>query len=253
MNSFWSVAVAAAVSVAGFSVSTTIAAAEKTVVLIHGAFANSSSWSKVIPLLQEKGLNVVAVQNPLSSLAADVDATKRAIDAQSGPVILVGHSYGGMVITQAGVNPKVAALVYVAAFAPPKGESINGLGKGEAPSWAGSSKLDAGGYFSLTAEAVEKYFAQDLPKKEASIVAATQVPIFRGAFDDRVTETAYSTKPSWFVVPKGDRMIPPQAQLGMAKAANAKITEIDASHVVMLSKPKAVAEVILAASSSVKD
>src|SRR5215471_11924802 len=118
-----------------------VTAAEKTVVLVHGAFADGSSWTKVIPLLQAKGLRAVAVQNPLSSLAADVDATKRVIDAQSGPVILVGHSYGGIVITQAGVNPKVAALVYVAAFVPPMGQSANGLGKdGPPPPWAGSIK-----------------------------------------------------------------------------------------------------------------
>ena len=253
MNSLMSVAVAAAVSIAGVVSTPNVAAAEKTVVLIHGAFADGSSWNRVIPLLQAKGLKVVAVQNPLSSLAADVDATNRAIDAQSGPVILVGHSYGGMVITQAGVNPKVAALVYIAAFAPPKGESINEIGKGQPPSWAGSATKDAGGFFWLKQEAVEKFFAQDLPKKEASVLAATQGPIFGGAFDDEVTETAYASKPSWFVVPKQDRMIPPEAQLGMAKAANAKITEINASHVVMLSKPKAVADVILAASSSIKN
>jgi pimeloyl-ACP methyl ester carboxylesterase len=122
-------AVAALTTLLGISTVQPAPAAEETVVLVHGAFADGSSWSKVIPLLQAKGLKVVAVQNPLSSLAADVDATKRVIDAQSGPVILVGHSYGGVVITQAGVNPKVAALVYVAAFAPPNGQSVNGLGK----------------------------------------------------------------------------------------------------------------------------
>jgi pimeloyl-ACP methyl ester carboxylesterase len=253
MKSFISVAVVAAASVAAVVSTPNVAAAEKTVVLIHGAFADGSSWNRVIPLLQAKGLKVVAVQNPLSSLEADVSAANRAIDAQSGPVILVGHSYGGMVITQAGVNPKVAALVYIAAFAPPKGESINEIGKGQPPSWAGSATKDAGGFFWLKPEAVEKFFAQDLPRKEASVLAATQGPIFGGAFDDEVTETAYATKRSWFVVPKQDRMIPPDAQLGMAKAANAKITEINASHVVMLSKPKAVADVILAASSSIKN
>jgi pimeloyl-ACP methyl ester carboxylesterase len=229
-------------------------AAEKTVVLVHGAFADGSSWTKVIPLLQAKGLGVVAVQNPLSSLAADVDATKRVIDAQSGPVILVGHSYGGVVITQAGVNPKVAALVYVAAFAPPKGQSVTGVGKeGPPPPWADSVKEDSGGYLTLTPEGIAKFFAQDLPPKEAAVIAATQGPTFKGALDDKVTETAYETKPTWAIVAKADRMIPPDAERAMAKTANAKITELDSSHVVMLSKPNEVADVILAATAAVKD
>jgi pimeloyl-ACP methyl ester carboxylesterase len=229
-------------------------AAEKTVVLVHGAFADGSSWSKVIPLLQAEGLSVIAVQNPLSSLAADVDATKRVIDAQSGPVILVGHSYGGVVITQAGVNPKVAALVYVAAFVPPKGQSANGTTKDSPPPpWAGSIKTDSGGYLSLTPEGIAKFFAQDLPPKEAAVIAATQGPTFHGAFDDKVTETAYTTKPTWAIVATADRMIPPDLERAMAKAANAKITELDSSHVVMLSKPRQVADVILAAAAAVRD
>jgi pimeloyl-ACP methyl ester carboxylesterase len=230
------------------------AATEKTVVLVHGAFADGSSWRKVIPLLQAKGLKVVAVQNPLSSLAADVDATKRVIDAQSGPVILVGHSYGGVVITQAGVNPKVAALVYAAAFAPPKGESVNSLGKGQpAPPWAASVKADSGGYLSLTPEGIAKFFAQDLPAKEAAVLAATQGPTFNGAFDDKVTETAYTSKPTWYIVASADRMIPPDVEAAMAKAANAKVITLASSHVVMLSRPKDVANVILAAAAAVKD
>jgi pimeloyl-ACP methyl ester carboxylesterase len=169
-------------------------------------------------------------------------------------VILVGHSYGGAVITQAGVHPKVAALVYVAAFAPPKGESVNGLGKGQpAPPWSGSITADSGGYLSLTPEGMAKFFAQDLPAKETAIVAATQGPTFSGAFDDKVTETAYAKKPSWYVIAKQDRMIPPDSEMAMAKAANAKITAVQSSHVAMLSKPKEVAEVILAAAASVKE
>ena len=247
-------AVAALTALLGVSTVQPAPAAEKTVVLVHGAFADGSSWSKVIPLLQAKGVKVVAVQNPLSSLAADVDATKRVIDAQSGPVILVGHSYGGVVITQAGVNPKVAALVYVAAFAPPNGQSVNGLGKGQPPpAWAASIKADSGGYLSLTPDGVAKFFAQDLPPKEAAILAATQGPTFAGAFDDKVTETAYTAKPTWYVVAKKDRMIAPEAEMAMAKAANAKITTLETSHVAMLSKPKEVATVILAAAAAVKE
>jgi pimeloyl-ACP methyl ester carboxylesterase len=256
MKSFRPIAIAAFIACSNFGAleACAIEATAKTVVLVHGAFADGSSWAKVIPLLQAKGLNVIAIQNPLSSLAADVDAAKRAIEAQSGPVILVGHSYGGVVITQAGVHPKVAALVYVAAFAPPKGESVNGLGKGQpAPPWSGSIKADSGGYLSLTPEGVGKFFAQDLPTKEIAILAATQGPTFSGAFDDKVTETAYSAKPSWYVVAKQDRMIPPDVEMAMAKAANAKITTVESSHVAMLSKPKEVADVILAAAASVKE
>jgi pimeloyl-ACP methyl ester carboxylesterase len=257
MRPFQLIALAALIGSSSLGVSK-ISAAEapkKTVVLVHGAFADGSSWAKVIPLLQAKGLNVVAVQNPLSSLAADVDATKRVIVAQTGPVILVGHSYGGMVITQAGVNPKVAALVYVASFAPPMGESVNGLGKGHpAPAWAGSVKTDSAGYHALTPEGVANFFAQDLPAKEIAIVAATQGPTSGVAFDDKVvTETAYTTKPSWAVVAKQDRMIEPEAEIAMAKAANAKITAVASSHVAMLSKPKEVADVILAAAAAVKE
>jgi pimeloyl-ACP methyl ester carboxylesterase len=256
MRPFRLIALAALIasSTLGVSKLSAAEAPKKTVVLVHGAFADGSSWAKVIPLLQAKGLNVVAVQNPLSSLAADVDATKRVIEAQTGPVILVGHSYGGMVITQAGVNPKVAALVYVAAFAPPMGESVNGLGKGHpAPAWAGSVKTDSAGYHSLTPEGVANFFAQDLPAKEIAIVAATQGPTSGVAFDDKVTETAYTTKPSWAVVAKQDRMIGLEPEISMAKAANAKITAVASSHVAMLSKPKEVANVILAAAAAVKE
>ena len=256
MKSFRCIATAALIASSSFGAwnASAAEAAAKTVVLVHGAFADGSSWAKVIPLLQAKGLNVIAVQNPLSSLAADVDAARRAIEAQTGPVILVGHSYGGVVITQAGVHPKVAALVYVAAFAPPKGESVSGLGKGQpAPPWSGSIKADSGGYLSLTPEGIGKFFAQDLPAKESAILAATQGPTFGGAFDDKVTETAYSEKPSWYVVAKQDRTIPPDLEMAMAKAANAKITAVESSHVAMLSKPKEVAEVILAAAGSVKE
>ncbi|MBZ9681737.1 alpha/beta hydrolase [Mesorhizobium sp. B2-7-3] len=226
---------------------------KKTVVLVHGAFADGSSWSKVIPLLEAKGLNVVAVQNPLSSLAADVDATMRVIDAQPGPVILVGHSWAGVVISQAGVNDKVKALVYVAAFAPPKGVSINELGKGQPPPpWASALQPDSGGYLRLSAEGVAKYFAQDLPPAEIGVIAATQGPAFSGIFDEKLTAAAYETKPSWYIVARHDGMIPPAAEAAMAKAIGAKVTELPTSHVAMLAKPREVADVILAAVDSVK-
>ncbi|MCA0016239.1 alpha/beta hydrolase [Mesorhizobium sp. B292B1B] len=227
-------------------------APKKTVVLVHGAFADGSSWSKVIPLLEAKGLNVVAVQNPLSSLAADVDATRRVIDAQPGPVILVGHSWGGVVISQAGVNDKVKALVYVAAFAPPKGVSINDLGKGQPAPWAGSLQADSAGYLRLTPEGVARHFAQDLPAVEISLIAATQGPAFSGIFDERLEAAAYETKPSWYIVAKNDGMIPPAAEAAMAKAIGAEVTELSTGHVPMLSRPREVADVILAAADALK-
>ena len=225
----------------------------KTVVLVHGAFADGSSWNKVIPLLEAKGLNVVAVQNPLSSLDADVDATKRAIDMAPGSVILVGHSWAGVVITQAGVNDKVKALVYVAAFALPNGQSVNSASAGSPPlPWLSSVIPDAKGFLRLSDEAVGKYFAQDLSKKEIALLAATQGPTFGGLFDEKLTAAAYESKPSWYVVAKHDGMIPTQAEQAMASAIKATVTEVDGSHVVMLSKPQEVADVILAAAATVK-
>ena len=248
-NSIRAAAVAAAMTIGSAAIA---AAAPTTVVLVHGAFADGSSWSKVIPLLEAKGLRVVAVQNPLSSLAADVDATKRAIGTAPGAVVLVGHSWGGQVISQAGVDDKVKALVYVAAFALPKGQSVNSASAG-APKlpWLAELQPDAGGYVRLSDKAVATYFAQDLPKAEIAVVAATQGPTFGGAFDDKLTEAAYLTKPSWYIVAKKDGMIPPPVEQAMAAGIKAKVTEIDASHVVMLSQPEAVAKVILAAAASI--
>jgi pimeloyl-ACP methyl ester carboxylesterase len=222
--------------------------AQKTIVLIHGAFADGSSWDKVIPLLQARSLKVVAVQNPLTSLADDVAAAKRVIDAQPGPVILVGHSWGGTVITEAGSNDKVAALVFVAAFAPDVGESTADLGKnGPPPPGSASIKPDSAGFLYLTPEGVAKDFAQDLPAAQTKLMAVTQGPIFAKAFEDKVTSAAWKNKPSWFIVAKNDRMIQPALEYAMAKKINAKITALPTSHVPMQSRPKDVAAVIIAA------
>jgi pimeloyl-ACP methyl ester carboxylesterase len=227
--------------------------AQKAVVLIHGAFADGSSWDKVIPLLQAKGLKVVAVQNPLTSLADDVAAGKRAIDAQSGPVILVGHSWAGTVITELGDDPKVAALVYVAAFAPDVGESTSDLGKGgPPPPGAASIRPDAAGFLYLTPEGVAKDFAQDLPAAQTKVMAVTQGPIFAKTFDEKVSKAAWKSKPSWFIVAEKDRMIQPDLERAMAKKINAKITALPTSHVAMQSRPNDVAAVILAAAAAVK-
>src|SRR2546423_707618 len=190
----------------------------KTVVLVHGAFADGSSWDKVIPLLQARGLKVVAVQNPLTSLADDAASVKRVIDAQSGPVILVGHSWGGTVITEVGGDDKVAALVFVAAFAPDVGESTADLGKdGPPPPGATSIRPDPAGYLYLTPEGVAKDFAQDLPATQTRVMAVTQGPIFGKAFDEKVTKAAWQNKASWFIVAEKDRKIQPALSRAIAK------------------------------------
>jgi pimeloyl-ACP methyl ester carboxylesterase len=223
----------------------------KTVVLVHGLWADGSSWNKVIPLLLAKGLKVIAVQNPLTSLADDVAATRRVIDNQTGPVILVGHSWGGMVITQAGDDPKVAALVYVAAFAPDEGQAVADLVK-DLPPPPGSASVypDAAGFLWLTPEGIAKDFASDLPAAETKVMAATQGPTPSKTFEEKVSTAAWKTKPSWFVVAQKDRMIQPDLERAMAKKIKASTTELPTSHVAMLSRPKDVAAVILRAAAS---
>jgi len=223
-----------------------------TVIFVHGAFADGSSWNRVIPFLQQKSVHVVSVQNPLSSLANDVAATRRAIDQAKGPVVLVGHSWAGAVITQAGSDPKVRALVYVAAFAPEAGMSVNDMGKGAPPlPWQKSIIVSADGYITLPAKVVAEDFAQDVPKREAEILAATQGATATRAFDDKLSIAAWHGKPCWYIVSKRDRMITPEAERAMAHAIGARVTEIDASHVVMLSHPNKVAAVIESALANV--
>ena len=225
----------------------------KSIVLVHGAWADGSNYAKIIPILEKAGYNVVAVQNPLSSMAASVDATKRVIDAQPGKVILVGHSLGGAVITEAGANDKVAGLVYIAAFAPPEGSSVNDLLKdqGNLP-WTQTLQIDAGGYASLSKEGVAKYFAQDLPPAEIDLIAATQGPVFGGMLDEMMSVAAYTTRPTWYIVAKHDNMIPPVLEASLAKVMGATTTVLDSSHVAMISKPQEVADIILEAAKSAK-
>src|SRR5271154_1162365 len=217
----------------------------KNIVFVHGAWADGSSWSKVIPLLEAKGLHVVAVQNPLTSLADDVAATKRAIALQDGPVILVGHSYGGAVITEAGNDPKVVGLVFVAAFAPGDGESVASISKPyPAAPLGGELRPDAQGFLSVTPKGIAEDFAQDLPEKEKQILTATQGPTNGACFGATITTAAWKTKPSWFVIAGNDRAIPPElekAEATMMKAASITVTS---SHVAMLSHPKEVAELV---------
>jgi pimeloyl-ACP methyl ester carboxylesterase len=222
----------------------------KNIVLVHGAFADGSSWAKVIPLLQARGFNVTAVQSPLTSLADDVAATRRALARQDGPAILVGHSWAGVVITEAGMDPKVAGLVYVAAFAPDKGEAVGELGKAYPPPPAVSAPIvDKEGYLSLSTDAVVKHFASDLPEKEARVVAATQGPIAASAFGAQVSSVAWKSKPSWYIVSKLDGAIAPDEERFFAKRMKATTTELRTSHLPMLSQPKAVAAVILDAAA----
>jgi pimeloyl-ACP methyl ester carboxylesterase len=221
----------------------------KTVVLVHGAFADGSSWNRVIPLLKARGLNVVAVQNPLSSLADDVAATRRALKNVEGPVVLVGHSWGGAVITEAGLDEKVKSLVYVAAFAPSEGQSVAALGQGY-PTPPGIATLvsDAEGYVSMTPPELARNFAQDVPAAEAALMAATQAPIRGSAFEEKVSTAAWKTKPSWFIVTTRDRMIAPELQYDMAKRIGAHTVSLPTSHVPMASDPRDVAAAIVEAS-----
>jgi pimeloyl-ACP methyl ester carboxylesterase len=243
-----------ALAALALTVGTTTASADTakpTIVLCHGAFADGASWDKVIPLLEAKGYTVVAIHEPLSSLADDVAVAKRAIAQQPGDVILVGHSYGGMIITDAGNDPKVKALVYVAAFAPDANETITDLGKGKpAPPWQAQLKVDSAGFATLPADAVAKYFAPDLAPAEIKLVAATQGPISTTVFGAKVATPAWKTKPSWYLRAEDDQMIDPAGQALMAKRANATVTSIKSSHVAMLSHPADVAKVILAAATA---
>jgi pimeloyl-ACP methyl ester carboxylesterase len=220
------------------------------IVLVHGAWADGSSWSKVVPLLEKKGFHVVCVQNPLTSFADDVAATKRIIDAQDGPVLLVGHSYGGAVITEAGNDPKVAGLVYVAAFAPDKGESSGSLGKpyGATPGVTELRPL-GDGFLVLTPKGVSEDFAPDLTTGERDILLATQTPTQGAALGTEISTAAWRSKPSWFVIASNDRMISPEQERVTAKRMNAKTLILPTSHVPMLSRPKDVAEFIVQATS----
>jgi pimeloyl-ACP methyl ester carboxylesterase len=251
----------AAMLTVGGAIAHDAAAAEKktdagapatTAVLVHGAFADGSSWSKIIPLLQAQGLKVVAVQNPLTALADDVAFARRVIDAQTGPVVLVGHSWGGTVITQAGANDKVKALVYVAAFAPSVGEtSLDGVKGYPASPGLASPIATPDGFLTLAADNVSKDFAQDVSAEEANLIAITQGAVRGANFEEKVTSAAWSAKPSWYIVAEQDRMIHPDAQRALAKKIKATTIALPSSHVPMLSKPKEVADVIVAAAKSI--
>ncbi|WP_341835312.1 alpha/beta hydrolase [Chitinophaga pollutisoli] len=220
----------------------------KNVVLVHGAFADGSSWSKVIPGLTAAGLNVIAVQNPLISLEDDVAATKRAIALMDGPVLLVGHSYGGMVITEAGNDPKVAGLVYVAALIPNDGQSVMDVVQ-PYPAAPGSAefKPDAEGFISLSSKGIHQHFAQDLPETDRQVIFATQTPWATKATVTKISTAAWKSKPSWAIIGMEDHMVPPVLARAEAKMIKAKTTELKSSHVPMVSMPQKVTEIILGA------
>ena len=221
-----------------------------TVVLVHGAWANASSWSKVIPLLQAKGLNVVAAQNPLSSPTDDVAATTRIVNAQDGPVLLVGHSYGGYVITEVGNNPKVVGMVYVAAFGPDTGETLTTTAAVFAPAPVVTELHPiADNYLLLTPQGVTEDFAQDLTDAEKKILVVTQAPTSASIFGTPITKAAWLTKPSWYSVSANDRTINPDYERFAAKRMNATTIEVPSSHVAMLAQPEAIANLIIQAAT----
>jgi pimeloyl-ACP methyl ester carboxylesterase len=217
-----------------------------SIVLVHGAFADGSGWQKVIPLLEAKGFAVTAVQNPMTSIADDAATTKRVIEAQKGDVVLVGHSYGGAVITVAGAgSDKVKALVYIAAFAPDTGETIGGLIGSYPPTALGGALVpDSAGFLYIDRAKFHEIFAQDVPKGEAAIMAATQKPVAGSSFGEPITAAAWRNIPSWYAVSKSDHAINPDSERFMAQRMGAKITEIEASHVSFISQPAEIARII---------
>ena len=228
------------------------ASARPTVVLVHGGFVDGSGWQGVYDLLKADGYRVCVVQNPTLSLAGDVAATSWVIDAQDGPVVLVGHSYGGAVITEAGRHRDVAALVYIAAFVPDKDESVNALIGGfpaDGPQLPILPPRD--GFLLLDQEKFPASFAGDVPAEQAAFMADSQVPWGVDALGGQITEPAWRAKPSWYLVTTEDRMIPPTAQRTMSERAGSTVIEVSGSHAIYVSQPAAVAALIHDAATAV--
>jgi len=220
------------------------------VVLVHGGFVDGSGWEPVYRLLKQRDYSVSVVQNPTLSLEGDVAAAKHVIDAQGEPVILVGHSYGGAVITEAGNDPNVAALVYIAAFAPDTGESVNTLIADPPPGAPVPPILPPqDGFLFLDRDKFHASFAADIPAEQAAFQADSQVPWGVDALSGTISQPAWRSKPSWYLVATDDRMIPPPAQRSMAERAGATTVEVAGSHSIFLSQPAAVAELIEQAAS----
>lgn len=220
----------------------------KNIVLVHGGLVDGSSWAKVIPLLHAAGLHVTAVQNPLTSLADDVATTTRAIARQDGPVLLVGHSYGGVVVTEAGNNAQVAALAYVAAYAPEAGQSLqDAAGVGPAPAGGQNLRPDAAGFLTITPEGLAADLGPDLSEAEQQLFLAVQQPLAAGATGDKVTTAAWATKPSWYLVSEDDRTVNPLLQHATAQRIRATTRTAPGSHLLVLSQPDKVAAFIIEA------
>jgi len=225
----------------------------KNVVLVHGGFVDGSGWQQVYRLLRQDGYNVSIVQNPTLSLDGDAEATRRILERQDGPAVLVGHSYGGAVISEAGTHPAVAAVVYIAAFAPDKGESVGALIAGfpaDGPQPPILPPQD--GFLFLDRDKFPASFAGDVPLEEAQFMADSQVPWGVDAVGGAVTEPAWRQKPSWYLVTTEDRMIPPSAQRTMAERLGATVTETSASHSVYVSQPQTVADLIRQAAEATR-
>jgi pimeloyl-ACP methyl ester carboxylesterase len=224
--------------------------ASRNVVLVHGGFVDGSGWQGVYDILSRNGFSVSIVQNPTLSLAGDVDATKRVIDAQGEPVILVGHSYGGVVITEAGADSNVEALVYIAAFVPDQGESVETLIADPPPGAPVPPILPPqDGFLFLDREKFHDSFAADVSAEDAAFMAASQVPWGVEALSGTISEPAWRSKPSWYLVATEDRMIPPPAQREMSGRAGSTVEEVAGSHSIYVSQPKAVASLIEKAAS----
>lgn len=222
------------------------------VVLVHGGFVDGSGWESVYKILRKDDYEVSIVQNPTTSLADDVAATKRIIEAQDGPVTLVGHSYGGAVITEAGNDPKVVGLVYITAFAPDQGESVSTLIKDPPPGAPVPPILPPrDGYLFLDKAKFPASFAADVDAERAAFMADSQVPWGVGALSGTITEPAWKTKPSWYLVATEDKMIPPPAQRFMSERVGATVVEVSGSHAIYISQPNAVAALIAQAAKGV--
>jgi pimeloyl-ACP methyl ester carboxylesterase len=226
--------------------------AKPAIVLVHGGFVDGSGWEGVFNILRKDGYDVAIVQNPTISLAGDVAATRSVIAAQNGRVILVGHSYGGVVISEAGNDPKVAGLVFIAAFAPDNGESVGSLIKNPVPGAPVPPILPPrDGFLYLDKAKFPAAFAADVDAKRAAFMAESQVPWGLEALNGSVTEASWKNKPSWYLVATDDKMIPPPAQRAMSKRAGSTVTETAGSHALYVSRPAAVAAIIKQAAESI--
>jgi pimeloyl-ACP methyl ester carboxylesterase len=221
----------------------------KNVVLVHGLFADGSCWSEVIPRLQAAGLNVTSVQNPLTTLPEAVDAATRVLERQHGPTVLAGHSFSGMIVTDAGVHPNVSAVVYVAARAPDAGEDYTALAKRFPTPPASAGIVFDGDEGRLSEEAFLRDFAQDLPEAKARVLYAVQWPFRKELLTGKTTHAAWRSKPSWYAVSTEDRTINPDLERFMAKRMGAKTIEVKASHVSLISHPETIANLILDAAA----